>query len=236
MKYISKLFFSLSVAACSILCSHAADFFSTEKPDETFNIGVHFGINTSNRTLAKDVFKEWNSNSWGTGIDAGATVDINFRDWISIQPGFFYESRSGNYAYAYSAVDADNELVQITQFGHGRSYNFTIPILAAVHLNVSDDVRWNCELGPYLQFSLKNTFSDKAIYPTQIISEGHLLAGVATAKTKAFDFGFKMGTGLTIRQHYNFGIHYLAGCLKAWKPAELGGRNKEWVFSVGYIF
>lgn len=216
----------------------AADFFSTEQPADLFNIGVHFGINTSNRTMSKKTFDVWNHNSWGTGIDVGATVDINFRDWFSIQPGFFFDSRSGNYAYSQTIVVAEDELDYLTQFGHGRSYNFIIPIMAIGHFNLTDDVRWNVEVGPYLQIGLHNSLNDKAIYPKPHVVQGPDVKpeGWKSAKTAGVDFGFKFGTSLTILKHYNVGVHYLAGCLNAWKPGELGGCNKEWVFSIGYIF
>lgn len=231
-----KLFAAI-IALTAAPAASGADFFSTERSESTFDIGVHFGINTTNRTMAKDVFKEWNHNSWGVGIDAGATVDINFRDWFSVQPGFFFESRSGNYAYAYNVGNSDGSISTVTQLGHGRSYNFTIPVMAAVHFNVTDDLRWNIELGPYFQFGFSNSFSNKATYPLAILSNnGVVPAGTGIAKTKGFDFGLKTGTSLTIKEHYNVGIHYEAGCLDAWKPSQLGGRNKGWIFSVGYIF
>ncbi len=235
MKTRIILYFLFSILA---LNASAKDFFSTAEPQSVFDITAHFGVNTSNRTIGKKVFDNWNNNSWGTGIDLGATVDINFREWISIQPGFFFESRSGNYAYSSLIVTPQDEISSVTQFGHGRSYNFTIPILASVHFFVADDIRWNVELGPYLQFGLHNSFSEKAFY-----NAGNMPVGPDTnpgqweaAKTKAFDFGFKFGTGLTILQHYDLGVHYLAGALDVWKPSKLGGRNKAWVFSVGYKF
>ena len=78
----------------------ANDFLSSEVPDELFNIGVRIGLNTSNRTFNKDFFRSWNTNSWGTGIDAGVVVNLNMRDFFALQPGFFFESRSGNYSYS----------------------------------------------------------------------------------------------------------------------------------------
>lgn len=228
---------TVALALIGTATSQAADFFSAAQPEERFNIGVHFGINTSNRTIAKGVFSEWSHNSWGTGIDLGATVDINFRDWLSIQPGFFYESRSGNFAYVYNAVAADGNIGRVTQLGHGRSYNFTIPIIASGHLNITDDLRWNLDLGPYFQFNISNSFSNKVEYPLAALSDNSSIpAGLGTAKTRGFDFGFKFGTSLTIKRHYNVGVHYEAGCLNVWKPEQLGGRNKAWVFSAGYIF
>lgn len=234
-----KLRFTLCCAlAATFFSASSRNFFSTEEARSLFDIGVHFGINTSNRTIGKKVFDNWNSNSWGTGIELGATVDINFKDWISVQPGFFFESRSGNYAYSSLIVTEQDAISSINQFGHGRSYNFTIPVLASAHFNVTEDVRWNVEFGPYLQFGLHNSFNEKAIYLS-----GNLPASPEvrpdqweSAKTRSFDFGFKFGTGLTVLRHYNFAVHYLAGCLDVWKPSRLGGRNKAWVFSVGYNF
>lgn len=228
---------SLAIASvCIALSANAADFFSTAKCSNLFDVNFAVGVNTSNRTISKKVFDEWNINSWGTGFDAGASVDVNFRDWISVQPGLFFESRSGNFAYSASAIGSDGEKYFYTQLGHGRSYNFTMPILASTHFNITDDVRWNVELGPYFQFGLNNTFKNKVHYP-QIIESNNdqtIITEAGVAKTKVFDFGIKLGTGITIARHYNFSVHYLAGWLHPWKPSQLGGRNKEWLFTLGY--
>ena len=50
------------------------------------------------------------------------------------------------------------------------------------------------------------------------------------------DFGFKMGTGLTLFDRYEVYAHYMAGCNNAWKKDIMGGRNKAWVFTLGYLF
>lgn len=232
--FLASLFL---VAAVSAWGAKPA-FFSTEKSDNLFDIGVHLGINTSNRTMAKAVFDEWNVNSWGTGFDIGATVDVNFRDWLSIQPGFFFESRSGNFAYCSSIPESGGSKSYFTQLGHGRSYNFTIPVLAAAHFNLTGDVRLNAECGPYLQFGLNNTFNNKSNYPLSVLADGAAVApeGWGTAKTRSFDFGFRFGTGITVMRHYNFAVHYCAGWLNVWNPSELGGRNKAWTFTLGYLF
>lgn len=209
------------------LSASAADFFDASQPESLFNIGFRFGINTSNRTVSKNVFPEWHNNAWGTGIDVGAVVDLNFRDWLSIQPGLFFESRSGCYAYVCEYRDEFGEKQTLSQYGHDRSYNFTVPILCVAHFNVTDNVRWNVEAGPYLQFIIKDSVNDKFQYPAAP-------ADFALAKGRNFDFGIKAGSSLTILKHYNFGIHYLAGWLHPWKGDVLGGCRKGWVFSIGY--
>lgn len=231
--------YALIIAASASIPACAADFFDTSIPEKQFSIGLRFGVNTTNRNVASDTFNEWNCNSWGTGIDAGAVVDINIRNYFSLQPGFFYESRSGKYAYACQYDDAEGTPVALSQFGRFRSYNFTIPIMAAFHFNITDQLRWNAEIGPYVQIILKNSLGDGFIYPSPAAPETGLPSapdGFSRAEASNFDFGFKFGSSLTILDHYTVGFHYMAGWLDVWKDSALGGRNKGWVFSIGYDF
>ena len=55
------------------------------------------------------------------------------------------------------------------------------------------------------------------------------------AEHRGFDVGLKMGTGLKLFDHYYVGVHYLAGLTHAWKLPS-GGKNKSWMFTVGYDF
>lgn len=236
---MKQLFTSIVCALVMLVASvpAKAEFFDTSMPEDLMTLGVRLGVNTSNRNLNKDVFDVWNCNSWGTGIDVGVLAELNFRDWFSIQPGIFFESRSGKYnyinVYGYSADDQSRILM--TQFGRDRSYSFLIPIMAAAHFNVSDDIRWNLEFGPYLQIVLKNTVNGEFEVPVYNTPDG-LPAGYAGVNSTKCDFGFKMGSSLRILDHYVVGVHYEAGVLKPWQDGSLGGRRKAWVFSVGYDF
>lgn len=212
----------------------AADFFSTAEPEKIFNLGVRVGVNTSNRTVGNNIFNHWNSNSWGTGFDAGVVADINIRDYISIQPGFFYQSRSGGFTYSDMLYMIDKDALVHTQFGHMRSYYFNIPILASVRFNVSDDVRWSVDFGPYMGLRLGSSFSPEVMYIDQsVYGESY---SYSRAKLRSFDVGFKMGMGLNIMRNYYFGIHYMAGATDVWKTPFMKGRNKAWTFTVGYDF
>ncbi|MCM1437216.1 MAG: PorT family protein [Prevotella sp.] len=215
-----------------------ADFIDTSIPDEPFNLGVRIGINTSNRTLNKDIFDRWNKNSWGTGFDLGVVADINIRNYIALQPGLFFQTRSGDFTYVNSVTSTAAALParvqsvksEMVQYGHCRSYSFYIPVLCSVRFNLSDDVRWSVDLGPYMAFTLKNDF-DKAMYiPDTLNPQFH------EVKPAGVDVGAKMGMGLNIKEHYYIGIHYLAGGLSPWKDSNLGGKNKAWSFTVGYDF
>lgn len=242
---MKKLLLPALTVMMGIFSSYAYDFFSTEKPETFFNIGARIGVNTSNRTVNAVVGNNWNHNSWGTGFDAGVVADINIRNFISIQPGFFFESRSGAFAYrdVYEFNTPEEDFIWAqTQLGKGREYFFTIPIMAIGHFNILEDLRWNVEFGPYFQLKLSSSFDGKfgyrdndyslsvVDYPWDVISYNY------KTKTSKFDFGFKFGTSLDICEHYYVGVHYLAGVLRAWDPAMLGGRNKEWMFTIGYNF
>lgn len=225
---------ALAIATATIIPATAQDFFSTEDAEQLFNFGVRVGVNTSNRTLTSSTAFKWNHNSWGTGFDAGVVADINFKNFISVQPGFFFESRSG--AFAYETVDYSNLnefYEEMFQLGKGREYLFTIPIVGSIHFNIMDDFRWNVDFGPYFQFKLRSTFDQKFDYPMVYPYGTHYINNVKTAKA---DVGLKMGTSIDLFHHYHVGVHYLAGLCHAWNPGELGGHNKSWVFTIGYNF
>lgn len=224
----------MMLVAATAITSSANDFFSTEDPDHLVTFGARIGVNTSNRTIATTPVTLWNINSWGVGFDAGAVADINFKDFISVQPGFFFESRSGSFAYQNSAYTVLGDHYVLTQLGKGREYLFTIPVVASVHFNVLDELRWNVDFGPYFQFKLRSTFDHKFSVPEATYANG--IEYSSDVRTSKCDVGLKFGTSLDIYDHYYVGVHYLAGLLHAWNPGKLGGHNKEWLFTIGYNF
>lgn len=231
---MKKLFLSLALVAAASLPASAEDFFSTDDASSLFNLGVRVGVNTSNRTLSGSMASIWNQNSWGTGFDAGVVANINFKNYISVQPGFFYESRSGAFAYQSTYYNDLGDHHVLTQVGKGREYLFTIPIVASVHFNILDELRWNVDFGPYFQFKLRSTFDQSFSYPEATPMGGIVYYG--DVKTSRCDVGLKMGTGLDIYEHYYVGVHYLAGLTRPWNPGKLGGHNKAWLFTIGYNF
>lgn len=238
---------SLALAASAFGAS-AADFFSTERTEDTFNFGVRIGVNTSNRTVNnKAMFDDamsagYGRQSWGTGFDLGAVVDINIRNYLSIQPGFFFESRSGDYTFFRNSIYDGGSGPMTTQIGHLRSYAFNIPILASFHFNITDDIRWDVDFGPYIGFNLGSSLKDKVLQSNLITNS--VVERIFDRKPAPVDFGFKFGTAFRILGHYYVGAHYMAGATKAWKNLELdaiternyGGRTKAWVFTLGYDF
>ncbi len=223
--------YALAVAFATSASAH--DFFSKEEPERLFDIGLRLGINASNRTFPAEAFNRWNVNSWGTGVDAGCVVDINILDYISLQPGLFIETRSGNYAYAHVYYTKEHKEDDLSQLGHDRSVNITVPILASLKLNIADNLRLIAEAGPYVQYF----FHDSANGKVQVVKpqpEPTSPLIVNMAKAANLDVGLKIGGGISFQRRYSFFIHYLAGGKKAWKEPLKGGHNKEWLFTIGY--
>lgn len=221
-----KKFILSSLCVFLSLAASASDFFSTAAPDKFFGIGVRLGFNTSNSTIGKGP-DLWNHSSWGTGFDAGVVADIAFRDFLTIQPGFFYESRSSSYTYIWSRPGSQQEVV----VGHALNYTFQVPVIASVRFNVTDNVRWSLDIGPTFSFGIGKSDKGKYFLPTEFTyDEGYY------KNRHKFEVGLKMGTGLTIRKHYYLGVHYVAGMRDVYKVDGLGGRNKTWTFTLGYDF
>lgn len=218
--------------------AYATDFFSTEKCDELITYGARIGINTSNRTIDGNSFS-YSHQSWGTGFDIGGVVNFNLRDYLTLQPGLFFESRSGRYTLFGAHHYDNNTFTEVAQSGKRNSYNFTIPLMAVIGFNVTDDVKWNVEAGPYVAFVLDS----------KLKNEGLVFNGVDEnilfdQRASSVDFGFKLGLSVRVMQHYYFGTHYMAGCLGAWKDRKIGGNltqsyggvTKAWMFTLGYDF
>ena len=209
----------------------AQDFFSTEDAPTFFSFGARLGFNTSNRSFPSGHFNLWNNNSWGTGFNLGVLANLNFKDYLSVQPGIFFESRSGNFSYITDYIDSNAVISEFNQFGHWRGYYFTIPIMGVVKFNLSENIKWSVEFGPYFQFSLKQSGQKDLVVFDRLPTPGFFTPHPASLNS--FDFGFKMGTGLTFNQHYYVGVHYLAGACNAWGTPS-GGKNKSWMFTIGY--
>lgn len=215
----------------------AADFFSTEQSEKFITFGARLGVNTTNRTISDNAFPGfYNNESWGTGFDIGAVANLNFRDYLSLQPGFFFESRSSRYTIIGPLGLADGTVADAALAGKNNTYNFTIPVMAVIKFNITDNIRWNVEAGPYVSFVLDSKHSSRRVIGS---AEPFFNSDAATV-----DFGFKLGTGFRFMDHYYIAAHYMAGCIDAWKDLELsnarsqnyGGVTKGWVFSIGYDF
>ena len=221
----------------SIFETKAQQFFDTSDSEKFFTFGGRLGFNTSNRTFPSGSYSNMIFTSWGTGFNAGVVANLNFKEYISLQPGFFYESRSGNLVnivdYYTGASNTSSNRETHYEKDHLRAYYFTIPVMGVLKFNLAENIKWNVEFGPYLQFCLKESGqNDVAILYR--MPQG-IAYNLYYAKHNSVDFSLKMGMGLQFYQHYYVGVHYLAGICNVWNQPS-GGRNKSWMFTIGYDF
>ncbi len=245
MKRISTILLA-ALSAVAGGSASAQSFFCTDAPERLLSYSVHAGVNVSNVTVNKGVYDRWNHNAWGSGVEIGAQVGIHFKDYLCIRPGFFLESRSGNYAYDMTAEQpgvAGAQEVSFVQLGHYRTWHLNIPVMCQVSFNLSDDLRWNVEAGPYVSWRFAGDDasdvtapSAPGIRPVLGVLGGVDATGTKTVDRRKFDAGLRIGTGLEWRRHWSLAVHYLAGGCSAWRAKELGGRNKTWTFTLGYGF
>ena len=209
----------------------ASTLLDTSDPDKFITFSGRIGFNTSNRTFPSGYYNVWNHDSWGTGFDIGALVNLNFKEYLSIQPGIFFETRSGYFTYLTEYLDFYSNKQDYYEMGSRSSCNITIPVVGVVKLNLVENVKVLAELGPYFQFNLadkgQNNLTVLYRMPQSNVYDHY------TAKHNSIDVGIKIGGGLQFFDHYYLGVHYLAGACNAWKRPE-GGRNKGWMFTIGY--
>ena len=213
----------------------AQPFFDTSDPDKFITFGARLGFNTSNRSFPNANYtNKILTTTWGLGFNVGAVANLNFKEYLTLQPGFFFETRNSslvNFNEVYnSAGKVESQFV--AKDGQ-RSCKFTIPIVGVMKFNVTDDLKWNVDFGPYFQFNLSENGSQDHV--KLFYWAGGFEPVEYTAKLRGFDVGLKMGTGLQLFKHYYIGVHYMAGLCNAWKLPE-GGKNKSWMFTIGYDF
>ena len=166
-------------------------------------------------------------------MNIGALVNLNFKEYLTLQPGIFFESRSGDYSYLTSYLNYLGKEDNHYELGHIRGYYITIPVMGVVKFNLAETIKWSVEFGPYFQVGLKQTGVNNVTVLYRLPQSNAY--SKYTAKHSSVDVGLKMGTGLRFYEHYYVGVHYLAGLCNAWSQPS-GGKNKSWAFTVGYDF
>lgn len=208
----------------------AQEFFDTGSFDGPFmTLGARVGFNTSNMADTHNELKLHSLDSWGTGFTAGVVATLNINNLIGVQPGFFFESRSHNFAYVYKQPESS---ALYSEYGHTRNTRFKLPVMGIVRLHPADIVTWNIEVGPVFNFGLggHSWYHDPAENP----SLEHEVSYFGDDFNR-FMLGLKMGTGFTVLDHYYIGMHYECG-LRSARKYGMGGHDKTWTFTIGYDF
>ncbi|WP_305386190.1 porin family protein, partial [uncultured Muribaculum sp.] len=205
-KTISRLFAALLLIGISV-SSQAQTLIDYGVPAKLFQVGVRAGFNTSNLTTNyDDAFQDikWNHNQWKGGFSAGMVVDINLRNFFTIQPGIFLDTRKSTYHYL---VNSDNVLKAID--GQLTGNYIRIPILASLRLGVAELAQVQIDFGPYFawgfgganKYTVYGTSDTEPTAPQVIGRDFKSDCFGDKGMVQTYDWGLKMGLGVLVMQH-----------------------------------
>lgn len=241
---MKKIQITLIAAMLATAIPASASLLDVGTPSKPLGIGIRLGINTSNMSnnyTTADPRYRWTSTDWGTGFTGGVVVDLSLKNCFALQPGFFFQSRNMDYRYEFNTLPGSGQVGSLDHIesGHIRSYNFNIPIMLSFRMNLTSLFQVRAEVGPYFQWGLggndKYTVSTVGIpdvnYKRDIYGDDGFL--------RKYDWGFKIGGGLTLMGRYHVAIHYEAGCRNIYKQPidirhDLSGKHKAWDITFGY--
>ncbi len=247
---MKKIFLSLiAFVMASTSIAQTSDFFDHGLPDRLFVLGVRMGVNTSNLSdnysteRANMIFAR---NQWKAGFTVGAVMDINVRNFLTLQPGVFLQTRNHDYSHIFVGDDA--KYFKSYQGNRSSSY-IQIPILASLRKQFTPELQVQVDFGPYFMYGIGGS-DEYRCYSSNFLETGEERIESyrgeedffgSDGAVKGYDWGFKFGAGAVIMDHYYIGVHYEAGCRNILKKDKLtrqeySGHNKVWNFTIGYNF
>lgn len=215
------------------------------------SFGVRAGLNVAN---AGGDFKD--NKNYGEDMDfkskvgfhVGVIADIELSKSFYLQPGLYFSTKG------LKAEDKDNDADYSEKLNYNLNY-LELPILASYRFNISDNVKWQINAGPYFALGvggkMKTTVTDEGekmeyksdAFGTEKEDDEEIKGGL-----KRFDAGLSFGTGISISKIY-IGVKYDLGLANiADKKSEMWGgfgedgnkalkvRNRNFAVSVGYTF
>lgn len=157
------------------------------------------------------------------GFQLGVGMDYGFSESWSLQSGLLLSSKG----YKYDAKDAHDYSYK------SRPIYLDIPILAAYKFNISDNMKFVINAGPYLAFGLggKCKYDEGGDYKLFKGEEGD------DAEMKRFDLGIQYGIGLELSDRYLINLSGQNGFIS---PNNYDGgkdyKNMTFSIGVGYRF
>lgn len=235
---LSAIVAAIAVMAASALPSRAQTIIDTGVPAHFMTIGARIGFNTAN--ISSDIREfnsryNWNHTTWGKGFVGGAVVDLNFRNFFAIETGLTFRYRASEYRYLNN-----NGTLAAIEGSWGCKY-LEIPVLASFRFGVVEVGQLHIDFGPYFAtgFGGHNKFTsftaDPVVPGDIVVAKGKSDFFGENGLMHRYDWGFHIGAGVLVLQHYYIGTYYNAGCHNIFRG---NGQvhNKSWTFAIGYNF
>ncbi len=235
---IAILFITVS-SLQSISAQMAGDGYSRifSKPAAGNNTGITFGVR-GGLNFAKIAMNDNydNDQKASIGFNLGTIADIPLLYGFYFQPGLFLISNGAKY----------KEKGSETYYGEEYKWEYTekivltylqLPLLASYHYNISNELQWEVNFGPYLAVALagklKTKWKETEDGETEKGSESESIFGNDYA-AKRFDFGLCFGTGITWDKYY-IGLRYDLG-LTNMLDNNNSWKNRVFSINIGYNF
>ncbi|MDL2265950.1 PorT family protein [Parabacteroides sp. OttesenSCG-928-G21] len=99
---------------------------------------------------------------WNAGWKAGAAMEYQFKSGaFALQSGLYYANRATDF-HNYPYLDTHDQKIY-DSFGDSNNHYLQIPLLAKFNWQLTDKIRMNVAIGPYVGLSLSNTGKGKTI-------------------------------------------------------------------------
>lgn len=207
---------ALSVSAQRARSSSTSTFFSSERSDAPITFGVTAGLNVANMSFEDDGVSI--SPSSYTSFNVGLTVDIPLLESVYIKSGLFYTGKGCKYEHKSDDVKLTPSYLEI-------------PILASYRYDFNETAQVQFNFGPYFAYGIggKSKYEEeKKTYETDFFG--------SDSDTKRFESGLQIGAGITVSQHYYFGVAYQWGLTNVFDDDDLTVHNKNFMINLGYNF
>ena len=231
---MKKKLTAIFLAAVAFTATAQSIVIDQGQPEKLLNYGVRLGFNSSNvSNNFTEIGAQWALNDWGNGISVGAVVDFNINNCLSVQSGLYYQLRNSE----FKNFHATGSMTAIE--GKREANFFQIPVLASFRMGIGKNIQGQIDFGPYFAFgfggnvksTVYTTFDDEV--KTMPFNQNYF---GSAGNYHTFDWGFKMGVGALLYDHYYIGIHYDAGARNTLNIEDATGVNKAWNFTLGYNF
>lgn len=207
--------------------------------------GVRAGVNINSLSYSGDD-SDYDDLKSRAGFHVGAVMDWNVAGDFYIQPGIYFTTRGAKNEYSDSDVDYSYKYTEKLNMSY-----LQIPVLASYRFPVSDAVKIDINVGPYVAIGLggKVKVEETETYngDTDTYSEKYDIFGKskedeARGDFKRFDAGLRFGAGVNIHKFY-VGVSYDLGLTNLahsgdeyrWDKKDKF-RNGSFQVSVGYNF
>ncbi len=254
---MKKYLISICVAVIFGISPTAAQLvINTAQPERPVTLGVRAGGNVSNTSSNEmslmPTFGMYAPN-WKGGFTGGVVVNLNIREYISIQPGFFYSSASHGFKRMSIGPNEEGYQFVTVTTSNSTAHYFQVPVMASFKMECGPHIKLLAEAGPYFAWGVggnekyvTNRYNATPENPADRTHKRDYFGSEGVGYT--FDWGFKMGVGVSFGR-FVIGAHYLAGCRDVLRPtacidpnsnpmlcAGVKGYNKMWQFTIGYDF